>query len=138
MLPVYRQLLEEDIKILVYSGDVDAIVPGQQPCQQPPGQVCQPAASKHACADGNGSMVYCWEFGLFTVFRGSKAVVALPVWPPCLPLAVIGTRRWIRQLDLPVKSAWRPWRSTTGQVRFGSIRALSALPFRLPLFDALK
>ena len=61
MLPVYRQLLEEDIKILVYSGDVDAIVPGQQPCQQPPGQVCQPAASKHACADGNGSMVYCWS-----------------------------------------------------------------------------
>ena len=29
MLPVYRQLLDQGIKVLVYSGDVDAIVPGQ-------------------------------------------------------------------------------------------------------------
>ena len=31
VLPLYRRLLdEEDIRMLVYSGDVDAIVPGQQ------------------------------------------------------------------------------------------------------------
>jgi hypothetical protein len=42
MLPIYRQLLKENIKILVYSGDVDAIVPGEQPRRQPPGQVFQP------------------------------------------------------------------------------------------------
>lgn len=56
MLPVYRELLESGIKIMVYSGDVDAIVP------------------------------------------------------------VIGTRNWIRSLRLPLKTAWRPWHSTTGQV----------------------
>lgn len=27
MLPVYRELLQHDLNILVYSGDVDAIVP---------------------------------------------------------------------------------------------------------------
>ncbi|KAL4857619.1 Serine carboxypeptidase 24 [Chlorella vulgaris] len=57
VLPLYRRLLEEeDIDMLVYSGDVDAIVP------------------------------------------------------------VIGTRNWIRGLQLPVTSAWRPWHGRTGQV----------------------
>ena len=30
---------------------------------------------------------------------------------------VTGTRRWIRALDLPILTSWRPWRSATGQVR---------------------
>ena len=29
MLPVYRRLLKQGIRIMVYSGDVDAIVPGE-------------------------------------------------------------------------------------------------------------
>jgi serine carboxypeptidase-like clade 2 len=31
-------------------------------------------------------------------------------------LAVIGTRNWIRGLQLPVTSAWRSWHGRTGQV----------------------
>ncbi|PSC70972.1 serine carboxypeptidase 24-like [Micractinium conductrix] len=58
MLPVYRRLLKQGIRIMVYSGDVDAIVP------------------------------------------------------------VIGTRNWIRELDLPVTphGRWHAWHSGTGQV----------------------
>ncbi|PRW44859.1 Serine carboxypeptidase 24 isoform B [Chlorella sorokiniana] len=56
ILPLYRELIDAGLKILVYSGDVDAIVP------------------------------------------------------------VIGTRNWIRELDLPITKPWRPWTSSTGQV----------------------
>ena len=54
MIPVYEKLLQADISMLVYSGDVDGIVP------------------------------------------------------------VIGTRRWIANLHLPIASPWRPWHSSTG------------------------
>lgn len=30
ILPLYRELIDAGLKILVYSGDVDAIVPGEQ------------------------------------------------------------------------------------------------------------
>lgn len=33
-----------------------------------------------------------------------------------LRLQVTGTRRWLRVLDLPVVTTWRPWKSATGQV----------------------
>ncbi|GAX79635.1 hypothetical protein CEUSTIGMA_g7076.t1 [Chlamydomonas eustigma] len=57
MLPVYKQLVETGIlRILVFSGDVDRIVP------------------------------------------------------------VVGTRRWVSGLGLPIAKPWRPWLSTTGQV----------------------
>ncbi len=56
MLPVYDQLLDSGLEFLVYSGDIDAIVP------------------------------------------------------------IIGTRKWIRKLNLEVKEKWRAWRSSTGQV----------------------
>lgn len=56
MLPVYKELLavEPPLSMLVFSGDVDGIVP------------------------------------------------------------VLGTRRWIRSLALPVTRPWRPWTSSTG------------------------
>ncbi len=56
MLPVYRELLaaEPRLAMLVFSGDVDGIVP------------------------------------------------------------VLGTRRWIRALELPLAAPWRPWTSATG------------------------
>jgi serine carboxypeptidase-like clade 2 len=56
MLPVYRELLAAKIKILVYSGDVDAIVP------------------------------------------------------------VTGTRFWLKELNLPVVSPWKPWIGSSKQV----------------------
>ena len=56
MLPVYKELLavEPPLSMLVFSGDVDGIVP------------------------------------------------------------VLGTRRWIRSLNLPITRPWRPWTSSTG------------------------
>jgi hypothetical protein len=59
MLPVYRELLaaEPRLAMLVFSGDVDGIVP------------------------------------------------------------VLGTRRWIRALELPIAAPWRPWTSATGAAR---------------------
>ena len=33
-----------------------------------------------------------------------------------LCLQVTGTRRWLRVLDLPIVTTWRPWKSATGQV----------------------
>ncbi len=56
MLTVYRELLaaEPRLAMLVFSGDVDGIVP------------------------------------------------------------VLGTRRWIRALELPLAAPWRPWTSATG------------------------
>jgi len=74
VIPVYEKLLDSgSLDMLIYSGDIDAIVP------------------------------------------------------------VIGTRNWIRSLKLKVEDAWRPWRSSTGQVagwtvghekglRFASVR----------------
>ncbi|GAX79633.1 hypothetical protein CEUSTIGMA_g7074.t1 [Chlamydomonas eustigma] len=57
MLPVYEELLASgSLRILVFSGDVDGILP------------------------------------------------------------VVGTRRWVSGLGLPIKSAWRPWLSPTRQV----------------------
>lgn len=58
MLPVYHKLLKEapHIKIVVYSGDVDGIVP------------------------------------------------------------VLGSRRWIESLKLPITHAWRPWYSSSGAI----------------------
>ena len=57
MLPKYRDILrhEADLDILVFSGDVDGIVP------------------------------------------------------------VIGTRRWLASLQLPILKEWRPWYSHTGE-----------------------
>eukprot|EP00775_Hariotina_reticulata_P002928 gene2928-3214_t len=56
MIPVYKQLLQTGMKIWVFSGDVDGIVP------------------------------------------------------------VLGSRRWVASLDLPLAAPWRPWTSSTGQV----------------------
>lgn len=58
MLPKYRDILkhEADLDILIFSGDVDGIVP------------------------------------------------------------VIGTRRWVASLQLPVVKEWRPWYSHTGEL----------------------
>ncbi|KAK9824563.1 hypothetical protein WJX72_011326 [[Myrmecia] bisecta] len=56
MLPKWHKLLQSGLKMLVYSGDVDGIVP------------------------------------------------------------VIGSRRWISSLGLPIRDPWRPWMSATGQV----------------------
>ena len=53
-LPVWAELLQSRLSMLVYSGDVDGIVP------------------------------------------------------------VIGTRRWIAGLGLPILKPWRPWHSLTG------------------------
>ena len=57
MLPKYRDILrhEADLDILIFSGDVDGIVP------------------------------------------------------------VIGTRRWLASLQLPILKEWRPWYSHTGE-----------------------
>lgn len=57
MLPKYRDILrhEADLDILIFSGDVDGIVP------------------------------------------------------------VIGTRRWLASLELPIIKEWRPWYSRTGK-----------------------
>lgn len=58
MLPKYRDILrhEADLDILIFSGDVDGIVP------------------------------------------------------------VIGTRRWLASLELPIIKEWRPWYSHTGKL----------------------
>ena len=58
MLPKYRDILkhEADLDILIFSGDVDGIVP------------------------------------------------------------VIGTRRWVASLQLPIVKEWRPWYSHTGRL----------------------
>lgn len=69
MLPVYDKLLKSGIKMLLYTGDVDAIVP------------------------------------------------------------IIGTRKWIRDLDLKVEEAWRPWRSVTGQVGGWTVQHEKGLSF---------
>ena len=55
MVPVYERLLHSGLDMLVYSGDVDGIVP------------------------------------------------------------VIGTRRWMTALGLPITQPWRTWHSTTGR-----------------------
>ena len=62
MLPKYRDILrhEADLDILVFSGDVDGIVP------------------------------------------------------------VIGTRRWLASLQLPILKEWRPWYSRTGEIGVGT------------------
>ena len=57
MLPKWRELLTTDLKMLVFSGDVDGIV------------------------------------------------------------SHIGTRYWLRELDLPVAHPWQAWRSHTGVKR---------------------
>ena len=69
MLPVYDELLGSGIEFLVYSGDIDAIVP------------------------------------------------------------IIGTRRWIRSLDLEVEEKWRAWRSSTGQVAGWTVKYAKGLTF---------
>lgn len=63
MLPKYHDILRHkaDLDILVFSGDVDGIVP------------------------------------------------------------VIGTRRWLASLQLPILQEWRPWYSHTGDFGVGSI-----------------
>ncbi|KAL3160666.1 hypothetical protein ABBQ32_010583 [Trebouxia sp. C0010 RCD-2024] len=70
MLPKYRDILkhEADLDILIFSGDVDGIVP------------------------------------------------------------VIGTRRWVASLQLPVVKEWRPWYSHTGQVG-GYVEVYDGLTF---------
>lgn len=99
MLPLYRRLLdEEDIKILVYSGDVDAIVPGAA-------AACLLATARRRPARGCAAMP-------------EQRPPALAPAPCALrtPDAVIGTRRWIASLDLPRTAPWRAWHSATGQV----------------------
>ena len=67
MLPKYRDILrhEADLDILIFSGDVDGIVP------------------------------------------------------------VIGTRRWLASLQLPILKEWRPWYSHTGGLGPETILAVS-------------
>ena len=81
---VYEELLSSRIQILVYSGDIDAIIP------------------------------------------------------------VIGTRRWVRELNVEVKDVWRPWYGGDGQVagwtvgysrglRFASVRGAGHMvPYTQP------
>jgi serine carboxypeptidase-like clade 2 len=69
MLPIYDQLLSSGLEFLIYSGDVDAIVP------------------------------------------------------------IIGTRKWIRKLNLEVEEKWRAWRSSTGQVAGWTVRHKKGLTF---------
>jgi serine carboxypeptidase-like clade II len=69
MLPVYDQLLGSGLEFLVYSGDIDAIVP------------------------------------------------------------IIGTRKWVRKLDLEVEEKWRAFRSKTGQVAGWTVRYAKGLTF---------
>ena len=43
--------------------------------------------------------------------------------------AVIGTRRWINSLELPVTAPWRPWRSASGQVGGWTVEHAGGLTF---------
>ena len=90
VLPVYDELLAAELKMLVYSGDVDAIVPGARAAR---------------CASPR--LVVC--------------VVDGPATPPTHThkrTAVIGTRRWIHDLDAgPITDSWRAWRGDNGQAR---------------------
>lgn len=45
--------------------------------------------------------------------HGPEALLTATLAARC---AVIGTRRWLQSLHLPVTSPWRAWRSRTGQV----------------------
>eukprot|EP00890_Picochlorum_soloecismus_P004864 jgi/Picsp_1/5379/NSC_02740-R1_protein len=69
MIPLYEELLQSGIRILIYSGDIDAILP------------------------------------------------------------ITGTRRWLDDLNLPIKSPWRPWKSSTGQVGGWTVEYSNQLTF---------
>lgn len=60
------------------------------------------ALSMHTCAPG----LRIW------VFSGDVDGI----------VPVLGSRRWIEGLELPLVTPWRPWRSATGQARRGAAR----------------
>lgn len=69
MIPLYKELLQSGIRILIYSGDIDAILP------------------------------------------------------------ITGTRNWLNDLNLPIKSPWRSWISSTGQVGGWTVEYANQLSF---------
>lgn len=69
MIPLYKELLQSGIRILIYSGDIDAILP------------------------------------------------------------ITGTRNWLKDLNLPIKSPWRSWTSSTGQVGGWTVEYANKLSF---------
>jgi len=66
MLPKYRELLKYNLSILVFSGDVDAIVPVSVHTQK----------RAHACPDGRGTNQSCIDAK--SVVRCNHACLTMP------------------------------------------------------------
>ena len=109
MLPKYKALLDYDLSILVFSGDVDAIVPVS--CHLIP-QILYVSDECHRDSillEKTGGLcrsLWC------TVSRAERRM-HVPFAPAASHMSslhqVTGIKQWLRKLSLPLELHWRPW-----------------------------